>query len=406
MRDKSSFYWKTTEVGFTSAELLHRTRLKAAREMRRIFQIGMLGVLLSVSAAAQRTSVSVENGSGDGLYRGNGSAHVWADPHPPGTVFDRWTGDTSLLENPFEYHSRVNRLSRKINLTANYKAAPVWNPAFETINGSSMGFYFPPAPVGVIFHFHGAGGGANGLFNSAEQRVFADDAVAEGYGIVALSSADRASRQWNPSSQLENNPDMQNVRAAVNLFVSRGLITSRTPLFASGISNGGAFAPRVSLALGFRATGIFVAAGTANILTQTSVPTLWNVARNDTIIGADGIAQAFSNYRNLLARGVPAQYNVLDASPVFPERFRRVGGLTAADSRAIYDALKQNAFLDARDYLIENPNVSNWASVVPARYSASLNEIGNQLAICYAEHSFFSDYNRRVLNFFGARISN
>ena len=367
------------------------------------FRLLLLIFSLSLIGYAQRTNLTVTNGSGDALIRGRQIVHIWADPNPSGMVFDRWTGDTALVQNPLEYHTKVNNLSLNINLTATYKPAPAWNPTFEMINGSQMGYYFPAAPVGVIFHFHGTGGSATGLFSDSEQRVFANEAVAENYAVVSLSSVDRVNRQWNPSPQLENNPDMQNVQAALNLFISRGWITSSTRIFANGISNGGAFAPRVSRALNFRGTSIFIAAGPSNVMLQTTVPTIWNVMQNDTTIGADGIAQATANYQNLLGRGVVAQYNLLSPSPVYPERFRRIGNLTAQDSQTIYSSLKQNGFLDSRDYLIQNPTLSNWASVIPPQYNIYLNEIGEQLSICYTEHKFYSDYNRRVLSFFNVR---
>lgn len=366
------------------------------------FRLLFLIFILSSFCYAQRTTLTVTNGSGDAQIRGRRIADVWADPNPSGMVFDRWTGDTNLIQNPFEYHTKVNNLSLNVNLTAVYKSAPVWTPTFETINGSLVGYRFPADSVGVIFHFHGAGGSATQLFNASEQRVFADEAVAENYAVVALSSVDRVNRQWNPNPQIENNPDMQNVRAAVNLFIARGWISASTPIFANGISNGGGFAPRVSRALGLRATSIFIAAGPVNVMSQTLVPTIWNVMRNDSVVGADGIAQATANYQNLLARGISARYNTLAASPVFPERFRRISGLTATDSRTIYNALKGNNFLDARDFLINNPFTSNWENVIPAQYNSSLDEIDAQLKICYAEHTFYSDYDRRVLDFFNA----
>ena len=366
------------------------------------FKILFVILSLSIFCYSQQTTLNVNNGSGDATIRGRQIVHIWADPNPSGMVFDHWTGDTALVQNPLEYHTKVNNLSRTINLTATYKSAPVWNPVFETINGSQMGYYFPAAPVGVIFHFHGAGGSATGLFSNSEQRIFANEAVAENYAVVTLSSVDRVNRQWNPNPQIENNPDMQNVQAAINLFISRGLMTASTPVFANGISNGGAFAPRVSRALNFRATSIFIAAGSVNIMSQTTVPTIWNLMQNDTTIGADGIAQAVSNFQNLRSRNISAQYNQLAPSPVYPEKFRRIANLTAADSQTIYNSLKQNGFLDSRDFLIQNPNISNWENFIPQTYNSYLNDIADQLKICYTEHNFFSDHDRRVLDFFNA----
>lgn len=242
----------------------------------KILQILFLGLSLSLIVAAQRPKVTVNAGS-SGTYKGQSAVHVWADPNPPGMVFDCWTGDIAALQNPLEYHTLLRSLKSNVNLTATYRDAPDWNPTFETINESAIGSYFPVLPRGVIFHFHGAGGSAVGLFNNSEQRIFANEAVANGYAVVSLSNVDRVNRQWNPNPFIESNPDMQNVQAAVNSFVARGLMTAATPVFATGISNGGAFAPRVSRTLNFRGTAIFIASGTINVMTQTTVPTIWQI---------------------------------------------------------------------------------------------------------------------------------
>jgi predicted esterase len=360
--------------------------------------------LLSLSVFAQRTNIIVTNGSGDGKYRGQGLTHVWADPPPTGMVFDKWAGDTVLMQDPLEYHSKVNNLSLDINLNATYKPAPEWEPVYETINGSLMASYFPPSPVGLVFHFHGSGGNAIGLFNITEQRPFADQAVADGYAVVTLTSVNRVDAQWNPASQVANNPDMQNVQAAIALFISRGWITAETPVLASGISNGGMFAARVSSALNMRAASIFIAPGPANTMAQTTIPTIWSLAQNDSTIGPDGNANGFLNYQNLISRGISAEFNMNRPSPVYPERFWRIPGLSKTDSQTIQAALKQNGILDGRDYLIANPRDQAWQTAIPPQYKSSVTEIGNQLAICYSEHNFYSDNNRQVLNFFNAHL--
>jgi poly(3-hydroxybutyrate) depolymerase len=267
-----------------------------------------------------------------------------------------------------------------------------------------MRYYFPPNATAVIFHFHGSGGSANGLFQNPEQFIFAREAVAEGYAIVSLSSFDRINGQWNPSNQINTNPDMQNVQTAINTFISRGLMTASTPVFASGISNGGAFAPRVSLALNFRGTAIFIASGTVNVMSTTTVPTIWCLMQNDQTIGASGIQQARDNFANLVSRNIRAEFNLNPPSPVYPERFWRIAGLTQTDSQAIHNALKANGILDQRDFQRESPYTSGWQNFIPAQYSAFNAQILTQLELCWTEHKFFSDYNRRVLNFFNSLL--
>jgi hypothetical protein len=197
--------------------------------------------------------------------------HVWADPNPPGMVFDRWIGDTTLLRSTRESHTKLRTAHLNINITATYKAAPTWNPTFETLNGIQIGHFFPSSPAGVIFHFHGQGGAANLLFSNLERRIFANEAVAEGYAVVALDSADRINRDWSTSNDLATSSDIQNVQAAINLFISRGLITASTPLFAHGFSKGAGFSPRVARALNFRATSMNLLAGTPDIINITTI---------------------------------------------------------------------------------------------------------------------------------------
>jgi len=262
-----------------------------------------------------------------------------------------------------------------------------------------MRYFFPANPVGVVFHFHGSGGSMNGLFSQPEQIVYARELVAAGYAVVTLNSSDRVNAQWNTAAP-PNNPDIANVQTAIAGFISRGLMTGQTPVFASGISNGGAFAPRVSLFLGFRGTAIYVATSNATIMQNTNSATIWNIMRNDTTLAPGSVEEAFNNYTILRGRGIRAEYNVLEPSAVFPERFRRIPGLNPNDSVTIYGALKSNGFLDRRDLLIQNPNVSGWVSAIPAQYTANLPDISDQLQICYTEHQFFSDHNRRTIRFF------
>lgn len=365
-----------------------------------VLRIFVCILVLGIVAQAQPSQLNVSSGSGDGAFRGAPIKDVWADPNPTGFVFDRWIGDAHLLRDRFDWHTRVKTGAKNINVTAVYRPASAWSPtALEAVGTSEMRYYFPPNPVGVIFHFHGSGGSANGLFQSTEQRVFAADAVADGYAVVTLSSEDRVNRQWNPALP-PNNPDIVNVQTAINTLTQRGLITAGMPIYATGISNGGAFAPRVSLALNFRGTAIYIASGTANIMTQTTVPTIWCLNQNDTGIGQSGIQQSLSNYDNLIGRGIRAQHNILMPSPVYPERFWRVPGLTASDSVTIYNSLKANGILDRLDYQIQSPFTSGWQNFVPPQYNSYLGEILAQLEICWTEHEFQSDHNRRVLNFF------
>jgi hypothetical protein len=270
----------------------------------------------------------------------------------------------------------------------------------RNLNGIQMGHHFPADHVGVIFHFHGQGGSSNLLFSNLERRIFANEAVAQGYAVVALESADRTTRDWGTSNEIAANPDLQNVQAAIALFTSRGLINASTPLYAHGFSKGAGFSPRVARAFNFRATSMSCLAGTPDIINITTIPTIWSMAQNDGTIMAGGVQQSRVNHQNLKTRGIPTEWHLAVPSPVYPERFWRIAGLTAADSQAIHASLRQNGFIDGRNFLLADPDTSGWQSAIPAQYTSFTASISDQLRICYTEHTFFSDHNRRVLDFF------
>lgn len=356
---------------------------------------------LCLPIAAQQTSLNVTGGSRQSGKIGRTMAHIWANPAPPNTVFDRWTGDTALVQDIFAAQTRVNPLKKNINLTATYKSAPAWTPIQETINGTSVLYHIPANHIGIIFRFHGATGNAQFVLNRPEDRIFANDAVAAGYGIIALNSVDRLNGRWSLAAP-PNNPDVVNVQTVITNFRNRGLIRQDEAIFAHGTSFGGTFSSLVSYFLNFKGAAIYISFGVNQVMTQTTVPTIFCPASNDDNpnVGQTGNQTAFNQFLNLQSRNIKTSFNNLLQSPVYPERFWRIPGLTQADSQAIYNALKTNGFLDNRDYLIERPSTSNWQAVIPAQYSQYINGIDSQLDICFADHHFYSDYNSRVLRFF------
>lgn len=232
-----------------------------------------INLVLCISTFAQ-TNVSINAGSGAGKYRGQKIIDVWANPGTDTMLFDRWTGGTSLIQQPDEWHTKLKTCTKNINLTAIYKTVDSWSPSNpENIGTSQMRYFFPTNVQGVVFHFHGSGGSMNGLFNNIEQLIYARELVAEGYAVVTLNSDDRITRQWSTASP-SINPDYENVQTAIDEFTSRGLITNKTPIFASGVSNGGAFSARVSLVLNFRGSVIFIATSNTTIMSLTDTPTI------------------------------------------------------------------------------------------------------------------------------------
>ncbi|MGB7068562.1 MAG: hypothetical protein WBD22_03650 [Pyrinomonadaceae bacterium] len=372
--------------------------------MLKIPTLSFVLVMLAMSVQSQR-SINVPNGYIETRKIAGRPVHVWAPANPPNMVFDKWVGDTVILKDPFAWHTRVNLMQKNVTLTATFKSAPAWSPTYGQINGRQYGYFFPAGFRGVVFRFHGTGGSGIILYNSLEHRITANDLVAAGFAVVALDSDDRVNRQW-PYALPPNNPDIVNVQALINSFISRGFITANTPIFGLGMSNGGAFTAGVSYALNFSAASIYCAPGSA-FINQTTVPTIWNMQQNDANdqVGPSGNATAQANSQILAQRGVPTEFNMNIPSPVYPQRFARIPGLSVSDSQIIHDSLKNNGILNMHDYLVQSPSESKWHQFLPAAYTAFSNDIMSELGKSYAGHNFYSENDGRVIAFFNAQLT-
>ncbi len=366
---------------------------------------GLLPLGLSVrSASGTNVRISVTNGAGSGEFPAGETVYLLAAPNPDGKVFDRWIGDVEGLDDPSAAQTTLKLPDRDLALTATYKDAPAWTPKLETIENRRVFSFFPTDAVGVILFFHGSGGSAAAWIDArqgAENRLFLDDAVAQGFGIVVTESADRVNRQWSPRPP-DSNPDIRFVNLILEMLRKRGDLTKATPVFGVGMSNGGGFVSRVSAVLGFQGQAIYCASGVNAYMARTTVPTIWCVARNDENV--DNNKDAEANFQQLASREVAAEFLVSEPSPVYPSRFQRIPGITTENALDIHDRLKAGGFLNDGDFLIEDPARSDWEHVLEP-YRRAQGAIDDQLSVCYARHKFFSTYNSRVLRFFGARIT-
>jgi hypothetical protein len=103
---------------------------------------------------------------------------------------------------------------------------------------------------------------------------------------------------------------------------------------------------------------------------------------------------------------VPSEFELFGPSPVYPERFARIPGISVADSRLIHDALKAAGFLDARDFLVDDPylNASGWHKAIPAPFDSgdTLFYVAEQLYGAWSAHGFYGEHFPRTMQFFDA----
>ncbi len=343
--------------------------------------------------------LTVVNGIGSGRYRAGDTVHVWANPYSQGWTFDIWRGDIEPLPDFRSMHATMLMPARDVQIEATYKQIPLWSAEYARIAGRDVYFYFPPAFEGVILFFHGSGGDAREWSDlGAERRHFFDDAIAEGYAIIALDSADRVDKQWDLTPDLASNADLEAVEAILTAFRSEGRMSAQTRVYAVGMSQGGRFATLAAYAMNMSASAVWVGAGHTETMEVTTVPTLWCLADHDPIIDRD---EVFSQYEQLIERGVGAVYYVNSPMPIHPLYFVNIEGVDEAYSQRLFSKLKSLGYLDENNFLRENPRLSGWETRLGLELSESARlDVRDRLFVAYAEHAFYSDCDHRALDFF------
>ncbi len=67
----------------------------------------------------------------------------------------------------------------------------------------------------------------------------------------------------------------------------------------------------------------------------------------------------------------------------------------------MFNRLKNNNYLDSRRFVNFNPDANTaWKSVMQPTYNAVLDDIEDQVIICYTEHKFHSDQMYYIIKFF------
>jgi hypothetical protein len=129
---------------------------------------------------------------------------------------------------------------------------------------------------------------------------------------------------------------------------------------------------------------------------------------NASEVGPAGDATALTYSQLLTSRGVCNKYFLHDKSPAYPQRFARMAGISIATSTAFFNELKNNHWLDAKNYLLATADsLSPIFLASPATYPTfnSFNATqrifaGDQIDEMYADHKFFSDLDKTTIKFF------
>jgi hypothetical protein len=290
-------------------------------------------------------------------------------------------------------------------------------PTYHASNASFEGFpvisYTPAHPTGIVFLFHGTGGGAN-FATKLETVDMLNHLVAHGYAFVSTESTDRGSKQWDTSSlSLTTNADLARLSRLYASSIAAGTITRETPIYAIGMSRGAGFASVFAQAFkdaGYPVAAIAPSHGPIPFVVRASggldVPALFALGVNDTVVDN---AQIVAQVKEVQQRGVPATYFVEAEAKLQPSRFLRVPGIDQATADTIFSTLV-NAGLwnQAGQRLKSVATVESTLSTLdyPGSVTGAQKQmLADEIDVVMAVHQYSATYANQTTQFFDERLS-
>ncbi|MCC7245166.1 MAG: T9SS type A sorting domain-containing protein [Saprospiraceae bacterium] len=385
----------------------------------------LLTLLLSLSlspAFSQTYNINVpQDYASASQAQAGDTVYIWAKEWGISRIFSHWTGDTSMLESPLEWRTRFIMPAHDVNLqsvTTNMPTGGVYPLVQENIMGRDrlkrVFSYFPSnnAPAGVCWFWHGTGGSASTWAGQEyEQHQFVKYFISKGWGVIITESDESTTNtDLNGDGALRYDyvvdsvasVDIANVRAIRDTFIHRGKMTWNTPQAAAGFSAGGAFSLIMAGLMQWHSAlsncnpgGPLVA---ENTLTPSKIS--MNLFDNHPDVGPMGNLDGYFNYQTLLNRGVCTDFEMLRPSPVYPQRFQRLPGISATVSNSIYNELIANGCINAIGFPVKNSNEITAAVIMnPANWPVALSLTGgqrqfilDQVDVMIAAHHFHSDF--------------
>ncbi len=363
--------------------------------------------VMPVAATTANVQVTMGYGTVAAAKVGD-SVFVWSNPPAAGMVFDKWTGDVATLKYVNEWKTKMAVPAKDVKLTATYKTSTNFAWVSEIINGSQVYYYVPAGYKGVVLPFHGLGGNAKGWVGvSVENENFMRYAVANGYAAVVTESVDRTNKRWSNDATAKN-PDIVNIDAILANLKQRNILVNQTNLLGVGMSQGSGFCSLITYLKNYKAGALYCVPGISQVFDVSTVPVIWNISRNDVSEEPTRLADSYNNYKKLSARKIRSSFYINEPSPFYPERCTIIAGVDAASSKQIYNDLKKANWLDDKDFVKNNPRQSDsWKTGMSASITANktlLNDIEDQIFVCYTEHKFHKDSNARTIAFFNESL--
>ena len=179
------------------------------------------------------------------------------------------------------------------------------------------------------------------------------------------------------------------------------------------MSNGGYFSSALSAIYNYKAGVSYCAPSGGAIAQITNSPFQFCMARfdNNPNVGPAGNANALTNSQTIAGRGICSKYFIKERSPLYPERFARRGDISISQSTAVFNELRANHFIDAKNYFVGYSDSLQSAlaanpSLFPQLGSLNLSQqyfVITQINLAVSDHQMYSDYNRATIKFLNSQ---
>lgn len=291
---------------------------------------------------------------------------------------------------------------------------PTFSETRSSFEGHEVYAYVPAHPVGVVYMFHGTGGGAS-FVKKIETVDLLNTFVAQGYAFVATDSTNRTTKQWNVTDpSVATNPDLARLNGLRQHIIATTAISPTTPTYGIGMSNGSAFAALWAATseragMPVAAVGLYMAAPRP-IVFQTGgldVPTFMVIGQNDTRTDPTRERAALGR---IGADGTPTELEEVPQRPIVAARYLRIPGVTQTTANAIVAAYQHAGVIDAVGNLIaplpkikagEGGNIFDVA--LPGNLSHDQKqEVSNETLAAIGEHQFNAEFKVQNVEFFNA----
>jgi hypothetical protein len=298
-------------------------------------------------------------------------------------------------------------------VAAGCAVVPSYAPSTTTFEGFPVISYVPPQPAGVVFAFHGTGGGAS-FATKLETVDMLNHLTSAGYGFVSTESTDRTSKQWDTSSlSLTTNADLARLARLYASLQSKGAITATTPIYAIGMSRGAGFASVFAQAFknaGYPIAAIAPSHGQIPLSVRSSggltVPAFFTLGANDQFVDND---QVVGQVHDVEARGVPASVTIEPETALQSARFLRVPGIDGPTANAVFSVLVDAGLWDSSGHrLADIPTIqSRMPSLTyPSNVTADQKqELRDQVNVVLAVHEYSATYASQTVAFFQAHAA-